>query len=264
MGQMVNILKKVLILFTLIPFHSQACEAPITFQAGPFFSTSLIIRYWQPFTQSVEEITGCKTEIKTTPTYPKYLRQILNKSNDMYIVPDHYVSAVQELGFTPVLASYKTAQIYFASKHPMKHGDLKALHGDVITVPSQYTRAYLELKKWLIKNNTFDKVSFDFDHSHDSAALLMLKGKRSSTVILAPIYDKLPDFIKDKFHVVKLNATAGAYIIVNDSVSQKVIDAMIASLDKLAFQKWHKVESIPKEPFSDEFKNQLDHFKRRL
>lgn len=239
-----------------------ACTSPTTFQAGPFFSTSLIIRFWQPFTIALQESTACETNIKTSPDYTAYLKNILNKENDIYVVPDHYVSALQDLGYKPILASHKTAQIYFVSRHPLKHGNLKALHGDVITVPSEYTRAYLELKSWLKTNGVFDKVTFDFNHSHDSAAMLMLKGERSSTVILASIYDKLPNFIQDKFSVVKLNAHAGAYLMANETLDTDIINGMIKSLGKLNFQSWHKVETVPDEPYSDEFRVQLSKFKQ--
>lgn len=243
------------------PIITFACSTPITFQAGPFFSTSLIIEYWQPFTTALQNSTDCQTNIKTAPTYDAYLMNIIKKESDIYVVPDHYVSALEELGYKAILASYKTAQIYLISRHPIKHGDLKALHGDVITVPSQYTRAYLELKTWLKDNHIFDKVSFDFDHSHDSAAILMLKGERSSTVILASIYNKLPDFIKEKFSVIKLNASAGAYIMTNENLKPNIVKAMIKSLGELNFQKWHKVETVREEPYSEDFKEQLGHFK---
>jgi ABC-type phosphate/phosphonate transport system substrate-binding protein len=249
-----------LALLVATTFNTQACDKPITFQAGPFFSTSRVIKYWQPFVESVGAISKCKTNITTAPAYDDYLNSILNKENDIYVVPDHYVSALQNLGLKAILSSYKTEQLYLMSRHPIDTGDLTSLHGDIITVPSKYTLAYLVLKAWLIKNTLLDKVTFDFNHSHDSAALLMLKGKRSSTVILASIYDKLPDLIKGKYHMVKLKVSAGAYIMTKQDLDPAIITAMIKSADKLQFHKWYKTTDIPKEPYSDEFKAQLNGF----
>jgi hypothetical protein len=251
-----------LALFILTSFNAQACDRQITFQAGPFFSTALLIKYWQPFVESVDTLSECKTKIIAAPTYEDYLLLILNKENDIYLVPDHYASALQNLGFKAILSSYKTEQLYLISRHPIDTTDLTSLHGDIITVPSKYTLAYLVLKTWLIKNKLLDKVTFDFNHSHDSAALLMLRGKRSSTVILASIYNKLPDFIKDKYHMVKLKVAAGAYIMTKQDVDPAIISAMIKSVDKLQFHKWHKTTDIPNQPYSGEFKAQLNSFRK--
>jgi ABC-type phosphate/phosphonate transport system substrate-binding protein len=251
-----------LTLFLVNSFNTMACDTPVSLQAGPFFSTALVIKYWQPFSKSVEAISGCETNITTAPTYDEYLKSIINKKNDIYVAPDHYVSAFIDLGIKPILSSYKTAQVYLVSRHPIKNGDLNSLHGDVIIVPSRYTRAFLELKAWLIQNGLFDKVSFDFDHSHDSAALLMLKGKRSSTVMLASIYDTLPEFIKSKYHAIKLNTSSGAYILAKEDLDPAIVEAMIQSVDKLNFHKWYTTKAIPKEPYSDEFKAQLKAFRK--
>ena len=85
------------------------CDQTITFQAGPFFSVSSVIRYWKGFTKSIQDKTNCKTEIKTSSSYESYLNSLLNKKDSLYVVPDHYVAAMQELGYTPLLQSFKTA-----------------------------------------------------------------------------------------------------------------------------------------------------------
>ena len=90
----------------------------------------------------------------------------------------------------------------------------------------------------------------------------MLKGNSQSTIILASIFKKLPEFIKDKYHYENLNIKAGGYILGNPPLSAEILNAIHQSASKLKLQKWHAVKSVPKEPYSDEFKQQLNDFKR--
>lgn len=257
-----NLMKPQLLIWLLLSSNlSLACNQTITFQAGPFFSTSSVVRYWQGFTESIQKKTNCKTIIKTSATYEVYLNSLLNKEDDLYVVPDHYVPAMKEIGYTPLLKSFKTAELFFVTRHDISGGNYKALIGDNITVPSVYTRAYFDLKAWLEAKDIFNKVTFNFNHSHDSAALLMLKGNSQSTVILSTIFKKLPDFIKEKYHYENLNVKAGGYILSRNSLNPKILAAIHQSTSDLNFQKWHSVETIPNEPWSEEFKQQLIEFK---
>jgi len=235
-----------------------ACETPLVFQVGPFFSTTFIIKYWREFANEVARRSQCKVEIVSSSSYEQYLDTLVTQNGDMFIVPNHYVKAFTQRGLIPTLISSKNAQVYVLSRHNIKDKGSHNLIGDTVLVPSQYTRAYLEFEKWLTQEGLQGKVNFDFNHSHDSAALLMLQGKYSSAVILDGIYQALPPFIQQKYQATLLKAKSGATILTKPNADQNTLKAIIHSKNKLNFQTW-KPATLPFQhnPFSDTFIAQL-------
>jgi hypothetical protein len=133
--------------------------------------------------------------------------------------------------------------------------------GDSILVPSIYTRAYLELRKWLKERNLSNKVTYDFNHSHDSAAIIMLKGKRSTTIMLSSIYRSLPKTLKDNYSAIPLSPKSGAYLYVRPNLPQPIIQKIIESASFLKFQNWQAATPPFKEPFEEEFIDQINEFR---
>ncbi len=247
----------------LLLCYSQLCSAcpAITFQVGPFFSTTFIAKYWQNFALSIEDELGCTVNIQASSSYEHFLDILAKPQGDIFITPTHYVYALQSKNLTAILKSENTAQIYLLSRHDISKDGASVLRGDIILVPSPYTQAYLELLEWLTDNGLKNKVSFDFNHSHDSATLLMLKGKYSSAVVLGNVYERFPDFIKAKYPAIKLPAKGGASILTKSDASPDLNQAIINSKDKLNLLKWAKAPpSSPSDAFSQVFANQLERY----
>ncbi len=253
-----------LLLWLCISF-THACEAPIRFQVGSFFSTNFIIEYWQPFALELGKQSGCQVTIQSSSTYEQYLDTLASKEADIFMVPNHYVKAFIERGLTPVLVSEKNAKLsILSSKNIKKHGSA-ILIGETILVPSPYTRAFLELKKWLAQENLTSKVSFDFNHSYDSATLLMLQGKHSTAVVLNSILRTLPPFFQNKYQIIPIQAKGGATLLTKQNIPNDILDAIYRSKNALTFHAWSKA-SVPYKfaPFSDEFTQQLkDYLKNK-
>lgn len=250
-------------ILVILTLPAMACDREYTFQVGPFFSTSSILKYWQDFAIKISKRSKCSVKMITSPSYEVYLSSIIDKKYDLFITPDHYVKAFMGMGFIPALSSVKSAQIYLVSRHDLTAEDLTPLIGEKILVPSIYTRAYLELENWLKKNNLIDKVTFDFNHSHDSAALIMLKGAQSSTTMLASIYDSLPDFVKAKYSAIPISEKAGAYLHIRPDLPNKLVGAIKNSSSHLKFHKWFVATPPFSEPYQDVFVRQLEEFQAK-
>ena len=244
---------------------SHACETPLTFQVGPFFSTTFIVKYWREFASEVAIQSDCKVVIASSSSYEQYLDTLVARDGDMFIVPNHYVKALTKRGLTPTLISSKNAQAYILSRRNIKTLGSSALTGDTILVPSRYTRVYLEFEKWLAQEVLQGKVNFDFNHTHDSATMLMIQGKRSSAVVMGSVYRALPPFIQQKYQVTLLGTKSGATILTKPNTPQNIIEAMIRSKDKLNFLTWNPV-TLPyqSDPFSDTFAAQLKTYLENL
>lgn len=247
--------------FVILLIYAQstfACKLPIILQVGPFFSTTFIQKYWADFAFDIESQTHCQVQILASRSYEDYLNTLITNQGDIFIAPNHYVMALVKLGLTPIIRSTDEAQVYIISRRDIKLNGPNALLGETILVPSPYTRVYLELEKWLKQNQLENKVTFDFNHSHDSAMLLMLQGKYSTAVLLGAIYETFPDFIKAKYPVIKLKAQSGASILTKKNAKSELNTAILKAKDKLNFLNWEKATTpLPHEPFSAAFSKQL-------
>lgn len=234
------------------------CKQPITLQVGPFFSTTFIQKYWMDFALEVEIQMNCQVKVLASSSYEQYLDTLLEHQGDIFLVPNHYVNSLISKGLLPVIRSTDSAQAYIISSHDITTHGPNILIGETILVPSPYTRVYLEFEKWLKQNQLKNKVTFHFNHSHDSATLLMLQGKYSTAVVLGAIYETFPDAIKAKYPFVKLSDQSGGSILTKKDAENELITAILKAKDKLNFLNWEKaITPLPHEPFSAAFSKQL-------
>lgn len=250
-----------LLLLLALSTNLLACEEKYEFQVGPFFSTSSVFRFWSGFTKELSLQTGCEVSVVTSSSFEQYLNSILDQEHDLYIAPDHYTKAFLKLGYTPTLRTEKDAHILLVSRRDLTNKDLSALVGDDILVPGIYTRAYLELQKWLKQNQLLNKVTYDFNHSHDSAALLMLKGKKSTTLMISSIYQSLPQALKDNYSAIPISPKSGAYLHVRPNLPEPFLIKIKESASHLNFQTWHFAIPPFNEPFQDELIDQINKFR---
>ncbi len=246
----------------IIAPSSHACDKAITLQVGPFFSTTFIHKYWQGFATDLSEQTGCAVHIRSSSSYERYLDTLLAREGELFIVPNLYVQALSHKGLKPALVSSRSQQIYILSRKNIK--TIKTigsseLIGDTILVASRFTQAFLELKKWLEQQGLTGKVDFDFNHSHDSAAMLMLKGEFSSAVVLSSIYTSMPSYIQAKYQAQLLEGKGGGAILVKSQASEELITAINNSKATLPFQTWSR-PAIPylSGEFAHIFQKQLN------
>ena len=258
---MLKALTVIVLFLAIIAPSSHACDNPIRLQVGPFFSTTFIHKYWQGFASDLSEQTGCNVNIRSSSSYEQYLDTLLARDGDVFVVPDLYIQALSRKGLKPALASSRSEQIYILSRKHIKTIGSSELIGGTILVASRYTQAFLELEKWLAQEGLTGKVSFNFNHSHDSAAMLMLKGEFSSAVILSSVYSSLPSYIQAKYQALLLDGKGGGAILVKSQASEKLITAINNSKTTLPFQPW----VTPTTPFlsrevAHTFQKQLDDY----
>ena len=241
--------------------HSYACNKPITIQVGAFLSSTFIQQYWMDFALDIEKQMGCPVKVQASSSYKQYLDILISGQGDLFFVPNHYVQALLNKGLAPIIKSSNDAQVYIISQQSIyKHGPDVLIDGTIL-VPGLYTRAYLELKRWLKINHLENKVKFDFNHSHDAATLLMLEGKYSAAVVLGSIYNKLPQSIKSKYPAIKLKNKSGASVLIKNNTDNVLASAILTARSKINFLTWDKAPlSLAKDPFSDTFSKQLDQY----
>ncbi len=258
---MLRALTTIGLFLAMIAPNSHACDKAITFQVGPFFSTTFIHKFWQGFASELSEQTGCRVHIRSSSSYEQYLDTLLKREGDVFVAPSLYVQALAHKGLKPALVSSRSEQIYILSRKNIKTIGSRELIGDTILVASRYTQAYFELKKWLGQQGLTGKVSFDFNHSHDSAAMLMLKGEFSSAVILSSVYTSMPSYIQAKYQSLLLKGKGGAALLVKSQASEKLITAINNSKTTLPFQTWVTPATpyLPGE-FAHTFQKQLDNY----
>ncbi len=256
---MLKVLTVIVLFLAISAPNSYACDKPIIFHVGPFFSITFIRKYWQGFASDLSDQIGCAVHIRSSSSYEQYLDTLLKRDGDLFIVPDLYVQALTRKGLKPALLSSRSQQIYILSRKSIKTIGSSELIGDTILVASRYTQAFFELEKWLGQQGLTGKVSFDFNHSHDSAAMLMLKGEFSSAVVLSSVYLSMPSYIQAKYQAQLLEGKGGAAILVKSQASEKLVTAIINSKATLPFQTW-SIPAIPYLPgdFSQTFQKQLD------
>jgi len=250
-------------LLLLLTAYTHGCDRIYSFQVGPFFSTSSVLRYWDDFASAVTKASKCRLKIVTTSSYEDYLSSIIEMRHDVYLSPSHYGQAFINQGYTPILTTTEHAKLFLVTRLDVSDNNFDKLAGTTISVPSPYTRAFLTLEEWLQKHDLIDKVTYDFNHSHDSAALVMLKGGRSSTVMLSVIYDALPEVIRKTYTAIELSSQAGGLLHVRPSLPSQLVEAIKQSPQHLGFQKW----AIAKPPFNDPYQSKLieqfEDFKRK-
>jgi|GEM_PF-2476846 len=253
-----------LIVFCASTTSAQSCEKPLLFYVGPFISSNFIPEYWSEFIKSVESKTNCKVQVKTTESYTQYLIELIEKQGDIYLAPDHYFSALKEIGFKAIISSPKKGHFYLISKLNINN-DITLLKGQTIAIAGPYTKAHLFLINWLKKHNLLDKVDIKALPRHDDITLSVLSGEFATGGILNIMYERLPKFVTDKYFKIPFGSPGGAKILIHDTQNQALTKAITSSRSLIKLlSNWQPSDPNEEAELSNEFKAQFNNFKSTL
>lgn len=258
-------MRSLLILLILGPLSTIACESPLKFNAGPFFSTSMVIQFWQPFTKKVQEQTGCPVELIASPSFKHYLIDLLNNESDFYITPEHYGPALKGHNLSAILHSSLGAQPYLVSKFPVDPINPNDFKGSSIAVASKYSLVNLQLEYWAKTNDFKDTLTVHYNYSHDQAILGFIKGQHDSIIVIQDLFEKLPNYIKEKYYKTPFMERSGAYILVKNTLNKKIKSIAQASRSHLNFLTWSdQIQPMKNTRYSNRFKTQLQELEKEI
>lgn len=239
------------------------CPAPIRFQAGPFFSQSFANKFWSGFANQIATISGCKVTVHGSQDYEMYLRSLLIQDFDIYVTPDYYAEALIKLGLIPAIRSRNAGEILLVSRVDLSENP-SHIQGATIVVPSVYTRAYLDIEKWLKDRDLFDSVTLDSGYTHDGALIKLLNGEADAAAVISNIYRRLPDNIKNRLHHLKIAQRGGGYLFVRAELAPWLKPALMKATAKSTLFSWEIAKPPYFDPHSARFQEQLSAFRAKI
>jgi hypothetical protein len=245
---MKSIVQLLFISILLLSVTSVACESPYQLRVGAFFNSNSVVTFWSDFIQQLSAKTKCDISILPSPTFKSYVIDLINKDGDIFLSPDYYAHTLQSYGFVPVLKIISPTKLYLITQKQYDPNNLETLVGKSISVPSIYSIGYGVTKVEFEKLGLFDTINYVFGDTFQTNSIKVLKGESDATVIFSPIYDSLPQPIKDKLNAATvLENTAAAYIMVKPGTSQILIDAIQTSHKKINYLEWAPTDLVEKK-----------------
>jgi ABC-type phosphate/phosphonate transport system substrate-binding protein len=243
----------------LISLNSSACERPYKMKVGAFFNSASVVTFWSEFAAELSKQVKCPVNIIPSPTYESHLTDLINQDGDIFIVGGYYSHTFESLGLIPVLKVSSPSNTYLVTQKQFDPNNLKTLVGKTIDIVSQYSPAYVISKIKLKEAGVLDQVNLKVGSSYQTNAMNLIKGKTEAAAIIAPIYDALPDAIKDSLNIVTLFTNpASAYIMVHPNTPPELIKGLQNSHHKIKLFKWVLTNKTTlRDDYNDIFKQQL-------
>ena len=207
---------------------NHACDKPLTFMAGPFFTQSMTEQFWSNFLVEFKNISGCEITLKTSNNFKEYITDIASNQADILVAPSHYQKALSEQDLTVILETPKNMKGYLVSRLNILDNP-KALIGKEIYTPGIYSRIHLELEIWLEENNLLNKVRLNQHHTHDTSMAYMFKNQHASAAIMGIVYDRLPNEMKNKYNTIEIGKLGGGVILVKTNADKDLIQAVLGA-----------------------------------
>lgn len=243
----------------MLVFNANSCEKPYILQVGSEFSSNFMIGYLGGFTLSIAQEIQCGTRIKGAKNYQDFLTTVLLGKADIFLVPSNFGQALTKLGFIPVLYRKPTSQLVFIT---MAGSTLKGQSKTPIQVyvPSEFSMDYFSLNDWLIKNNLNNK-EFVFASTYPSIIMKTIKTPLMIASVPDEVLTRIPKNIQTKLQVYESGVNVGAYIMVKQGTSEKLINAIKASIGHLNSDQWSDKIEIVQSKYNQRFEAKLEQFK---
>jgi ABC-type phosphate/phosphonate transport system substrate-binding protein len=243
----------------LISLNSSACERPYLMKVGAFFNSASVVTFWSDFATELSKKVECPVNLIPSPTYKSHLKDLINQDGDIFIVGGYHSHTFESLGLTPVLKVSSPSNTYLVTQKQFDPNNLKTLVGKTIDIVSKYSPAYVITKIKLKEAGVLDQVNFKVGSSYQTNAMNLIKGKTEAAAIIAPIYDALPDVIKDNVNIVTLHTNpASAYIMAHPNTPPELIKGIQSSHHKINLFKWILTNKATlRDDYNDMFKQQL-------
>jgi len=179
----------------------------ITIRSFPFYSQNLMRSWWRPMRQHIFSQTGIIVRISTSESYLSLLVDSAQKSHDIYVVPDHFLSLmIAEHGAKPLVAlNLGTRPFLFHHSSDSIEG-LADLQGHCIAMTHEIALTSITAKQWLSTQNMEPRLNYRPLHltSFEDVMLTVLKGECQAGVITSGIWRKLSAPIKEKMTLIEI------------------------------------------------------------
>lgn len=241
--------------------HSQPCKEDIYAVYGPFWSVSFYKEYIANFHENIERLTDCKLIVDFEHDFYEFINRLKNHHIDLTFIPSFYDEALYRFQLEPLLEARFDFNFYLLSLATSDIRRLKQLEGKTILSPGRFTQAHYILEEWLMSISFEISPNVVFSAGHDAVLIQLLKGRADAGVVSTGVFHRMPDTIKENFHIIKRDVTAisKTSLSVSKHLDVHIRQAISQSKHLIKLSQWQHAANPPKaEPYSDRFSKDLD------
>lgn len=245
----------ILLIILSTPIRILACDKPYVLQVGPEFSSNFIIGYLGSFTLGIAQNVGCGTRLKGADNYTEFLHAALDRTAEIFLVPEHFAPALVKEGFIVVLQRKSTTKLLFISSLQSKPDEVQVL------TPSEYSVDYYLINEWIFERG-LKNINHDFGQTYASVVMKTIKNPNVVASIPDQIFNRIPQGLQDKVAIYDSGAKLGAYIMISDKSPKDLIPAIKQSIEFLHSEDWDANPIITPSASSLRFEKNLEAFKK--